>query len=339
MRFARPYQGTTGGRPLAAALVVNELEGLVVGRAVSSAVAGAEAAALEQAGSAAFGRTLITTLEPEPVLVTAAGIARVVIGAEHPDPGLRGASVETLREAGIEVDVVEHAGSAGLLEPFSRRVERGRPFVTLRLAVSRDGMIARKDGSPVTVMGDVAARWSFVQRALSDGVMIGAHTAALDDPRLDAGLEGFEDRPFARIVLVGTRALPERLNITGWVSGHPTFLIVAEGRDVTVPSFVEVVQVRGRNGRPELRPALAMLAERNISSLLVEGGARLTEAMLTAELVDRLHLVECRSEIGKDGLPATLLGGIEGRLRAVGLIEKSRQPLGEDVLRTFEPEF
>lgn len=339
VRFARPFHGTTGGKPLAAALVVNDLEGVVVGRAVSTGVNSAEAAALEEAGSAAYGRTLYVTLEPQHELIAAAGIARVVIGAEHPDRARRGRGVAALREAGIEVVLAEHAPSADLFEAQARRMATGRPLVTLRLAMSADGMIARRDGKPVAIMGDRAARWASMRRALSDGVMIGAQTAALDDPRLDVGLDGFEDRPYARVLVAGARTLPERLNLTGWISGHPTFVVATEGRDFEVPSFVEILRVPGRRDRPDLRKTLAALAQRNVSALLVEGGATLTEAMVASELVDRFLLIECAARVGRDGLPATPLGGLEGRLRAAGLVETSRESLGEDLLRVFEPEF
>lgn len=337
VRYARPYSGTTGGRPLAAALVINEIEGVVVGRAVSSGVQTAEAAALEQAGSAAYGRTLYATLEPNPELVIAAGIARVVIGAEHPDDDVRGSFAEALHEAGLEVSVAGQAGSADLFTPYVSRVSRGRPFVTLRLAVSSDGMIGRRDGEPVAIMGERAARWAAMQRVLSDGVMIGAHTAALDDPKLDAGLDGFDDRPFARIVMVGKRPLLERLNITGWISGHPTWLITTGEQAIEAPSFVDVLDVPGRKGRPDIRRTLELVAGRGVGALLVEGGAALTEALVASELVDRFFLIDCARSVGRAGLPATPLGGLEGRLRAVGLAETSRENLGDDVLRVFEP--
>lgn len=340
VRFARPYLGATGGRPLAAALVVDETTGLVLGRAVTGADgADAVGVALAEAGNSAYGRTLYVTLEPQPEPVIAAGVARVVIGAKDPDPLRRGRAGTALLDAGIEVAAADHAPSAELLESYAKRVGSGLPFVTLRLAVSRDGMIARRDGAPAALMGGQAARWAAMQRALSDAVMIGARTAALDDPRLDVGLRGFENRAHARVIAVGSGHLPARLKLTDWISGHPTFVAAAEGRDLELPPLVELLRVPGRNGRPDLRRALALLAGRNISALLVEGGATLTEGLLAAELVDRFHLIDCAAGIGREGLPATPLGGIEGRLRAAGLVEVSRSEMGGDTLRTFEPEF
>lgn len=338
VRLARPWLGTTRGGPLAAALLVDEPEGRVFGRGVSGADdVTASAAAIAQARGVAGGRTLVTTLEPDPEPVLEAGIARVVIGALSPDPGLRGQYAEALEQAGVEVARMDHQPSEELLAPYASRINRNRPFVTLRLAISRDGMIANRDGSPVAIMCERARRWAHLQRALSDAVMIGAHTAELDDPRLEVGLKGLEDRAYARVIAVGKRPLPDRLNLTGWVSGHPTYLIAEEGRQIAVEPPVEVLGVPGRNGRPDLRKALAALAAHDVAALLVEGGAKLTEAMISAELVDRLHLIQSPNEIGRAGLPATPLGGIEGRLRAAGLVEVESRLLGEDLLRTFEP--
>ena len=335
-RLARPYLGTTKGGPLAAALLVDEPHGRVFGRAVTAPDGtGAAALAIAQARGVAGGRTLFTTLAPEPEPVLASGLARVVIGAE--DPAQQSSSADLLGQAGIEVIRADHAPSRDLLVPYASRIRRGRPFATLLLAVSRDEMIAHRDGSPVTILGEPARRWARMQRALADAVMIGARTAELDDPRLDVGLKGFEDRAYARVIALGRQPLPPRLNLTEWPSGHPTYILAEEGRGLSVAPPVEVLGVPGRSGRPDLRRAVEMLASRGISALLVEGGAKLTEAMIGAELVDRLLLVQSPNNIGRGGLPATPLGGIEGRLRAAGLVEIESRLLGDDLLRIFEP--
>jgi diaminohydroxyphosphoribosylaminopyrimidine deaminase/5-amino-6-(5-phosphoribosylamino)uracil reductase len=84
---------------------------------------------------------------------------------------------------------------------------------------------------------------------------------------------------------------------------------------------------------------MSVLSERGISSLLVEGGAKLTEAMLSAELIDRVHLIETQAEVGRGGLPATPFGGIHGRLRGAGFLEVASRELGSDRLRTYERQF
>ena len=333
-RLARPTSGSTGIHPPSAALVVDP-RGVLLGRALATPEAMPEFAALEEAGEAAAGATLYVTLAPESQATIAAGIARVVVGTVDPATARHEADVEELEEAGIEVVIAVHAASETLIEAYAMRLRRGRPFVTLRLAVSRDGMVADRDGR-ASVVGSEAQRWIELQRALSDAVMVGARTAEVDDERLDSALPGFEERPFTRIVVLGGKTLSPRHFLARSAATRPTLVLAASGRGVALPDGVELMQVSGRSERPDLRMALVSLGLRGVSALLVEGGPRLTEAMLSSEMVDRFYLVESLAEIGRGGLPATALGTLEGRLRAAGLIEVEALLLGDDRLRTFE---
>lgn len=342
VRLARPLLGTLGGHPAVAALVVDEDDGRVFARTVTGAGGTPTAiiAAIADAGMSAGGRTLYTTLEPsieDAQMIVAAGFARVVVGIRAPG-GEKGRGVAALLEKhGLDTIVADHAASAELHEAHLHRTLKGRPLTTLRLAISADGMIGRKDGVPVDLMGETARDWLGLQRALSDAVLIGARTAELDDPRLTPGLKGLDDRAYARIVAVGTNTPPTGLRLLG--AGHPVWVLCERGKDFGLPPPVQFITVDARNGRPDLRKGLTALAQRGISSLLVEGGARLTEAMLSAELADRLHLIETPVEVGRAGLPATALGGIHGRLRAAGLVEVETRELGPDRLRTYERQF
>ena len=347
VRLARPHLGSTAGHPVTAALIVDEAMGLVFGRGVTGPAGRpyAEISAVGDARGLARGRTLYVTLEPdaapgplpsEAEILIEADLGRAVIGISHPDPRKQGKGVGALRAAGMEVVVADHAPSLELHEAYARRVRRGRPLTTLILAMSRDGMVANKDGTPIAIMSPAARRWAGMQRATADAVMIGARTAELDNPSLDVGINGLHDRPYLRILLLGSRPLPPRLNLIHGVSGHPTLVITEQGRTLDVPTGIEQVGVVVRNGRPDLLKALEMLARRGISALHVEGGAGLTEAMIAAEVVDRLHLIQSPNDLGRGGVPATALGAIDGRLRAAGLVERHSRLLGDDVMRTFE---
>lgn len=347
VRLGRSHLGTTAGHPATAALIVDEEIGLVFGRGVTgpNGRPNAGIAAVGDARGLARGRTLYVTLEPDAVpgplpseaeVLIEAELGRVVVGVLHPDRTREGRGVEALRAAGMEVLVADHPPSRELHEAFAARVGRRRPLVSLVLAMSRDGMVAIKDGTPASIACPAARRWRDMQRATSDAVMIGARTAELDNPHLHVELGGLQDRAYARVLVVGSGGLPPRLNLIHGVSGHPTLVIAAEGRAVELPAGIELLEVPGRNGRPDLKKAVMALAERGISSLQVEGGAKLTEAMVAAEAADRIHLIQSPIEIGRGGVPATLLGSIEGRLRAAGFVETSLRLLGEDRLRTFE---
>lgn len=322
---------------------------LVFGRGVTARGGnpGGVAQALAEARTSARGRTLYTTLEPRaggrrsPPLadaVIAAGIARVVIGIEDPEAGAAGRGVARLRAAGIEVVLGDHHPSRILHEGHVCRELRQRPFVAVRLAVSRDGKVGLPDRGRALTLAPEAERWVQVKRARCDAVMIGARTARIDDPDLVVRIKGLGDGNYMRVVVSGAEELDSRLNLIAWVSGYRTAIVAENGRSLTLPSTVQVIPVPARRGRLDLRHCLRELAGRGIGKLFVEGGARLSESFLSGELVDRFHLIESPLEIGRRGVPATALGDLDGRLRAAGFIEVDQRPLGADKLRTFEKE-
>lgn len=346
-RLARPYLGTTGEYPTVGALVVDEASQQLVARAVTprGGRPHAEVQALAGAQDLARGRTLYVTLEPSSQrerappgtdAIVEAGIGRVVVGVL--DPALSGAGARRLQQHGIEVVLADHGPSRLLHEAYIIGSAKARPFVTAGLVVSRDGMIGVPDRSARPIASEATRRWLSMQRALSDAVMVGDRTARLDDPQLTVRLEGLQKRAHARVVLAGSRPLDPELNLFRGVSGHPTVIIAENGLVQATPPQVHVIHVEGRNGRPDLRRALAALRARGVGRLLVEGGAALTEALLAAELVDRFHMLSVPEEIGRRGVAATPLGGIDGRLRGAGFVEVDRQFLDTDMLRTFEKE-
>lgn len=348
-RVARPYLGTTAENPTVGAVIVDEDLQLVFGRAVTAKGGRphAETQAIAEARGSARGRTLYVTLEPcnhwgrTPPCADAviqAGIARVVVGLLDPDPRTAGAGIRRLRQAGIDVALADHAPSRLLHEAHIARKTRGMPFVTAKLAVSKDGMVGLPEQGNVPITGDEARRWTHMERALSDAVMVGARTAQIDDPQLTVRLKGLENRIHTRVILAGARPFDTSLNLIAGVSFYPTAIIAETGRSFAVPPEVQVIEVEGRNGRPNLRKALAVLAQRGIGRLMVEGGASLTEALIAAELIDRFHLLTGTTTVGTKGVPATILGTLDGRLRAAGFAEVDRRALGADMLRTFERE-
>lgn len=174
----------------------------------------AEAMALAAAESAkegvARGATAYVSLEPcahasprGPCctdLLIAAGVARVVVAAQDPDPRTDGRGIARLRDAGIAVEVGLRADAArAAMAPWWSRQVRARPFVTLKLATSLDGCIAMADGSSRWITGDRARAHAHLERALHEGILVGRGTFEIDAPRLDvrlAGLEGRSPRPF-----------------------------------------------------------------------------------------------------------------------------------------------
>lgn len=347
-RLARAAIGASPGHSAAAAIIIDEDLQLVFGRGVTGrAVPFAEPYAVDEARGSARGRTLYTTLEPtaewgrtppSTEAIIKGGLARVVVGALNPDKLQAGQGVARLRAAGIEVAVADHAPSAELYEPERMSFRKGRPFVTGKLVVSKDGAIGLPNQRHAVIGNGQTQRWIQMLRATTDAVMIGARAAEIDDPKLFVRIKGLDGRVYQRVVAVGTRELDTNLNLVAGVSGYPTAILAVAGREFDVPDAVDVIVVDGRNNRPDLRKSMEALTSRGIVNLLVEGGARLIEAFIAAELLDRFHLVTTEQLVGRGGIQATMLGGLDGRLRGAGFVEVDRRAMGADKLRTFERE-
>lgn len=326
VRIAMPYRGTTAENPTVSAIVVTP-QGVMAGRGVTAPGGRphAEPQALAMAGERVRGATLYVTLEPcnhwgktPPCVdaVIASGVARVVCGLVDPDPRTAGQSIAKMRAAGIDVFVAGDYEPARILHRgFLSRIERRRPYVTAKLAVSADRMIGRRDRGNVAITGEEARRWTHMQRALSEAVMVGAGTAIADDPRLNVRLPGLEERKPVRIVVEGERAVPRSLSMFN-DGGSEVIVFKAENND--------------------LGPVLGEIAKRGIGRVLLEGGAALTESLLGQGLVDQFHVLTSDAVVGPEGVPASVHGSLSERLRELGFIEVERRALGSDKLVTYE---
>lgn len=299
--------GRTGNNPSAGCIIVKD--NIVVGRGWTQPGGRphAEAMALAQAGNAAAGSTVYVTLEPCAhvsergpscsSLLVEAKPKRVVAALADPDLRTAGKGIGALRSAGIDVQSDVSASEArNALGGFFSRIERGRPFVTLKLATSLDGMIAMPDGSSRWITGDAARAHAHLERARADAILVGAGTYRTDAPRLDVRLPGLEGRSPRRLIL-GSEDAPE-----GW----------------------------GIIGSPE---AVASL---DCNNLLVEGGAMTAAAFLRAGLVDRLLLYRAPIMIGQGkhslgDIGLARLDDAHGQWRL-----GDKRQLGKDMLEVYE---
>jgi riboflavin biosynthesis protein RibD len=222
LRLSRKHLGLTATNPSVATLIVRD-EGSgprIVGSGVT-ALGGrphAETEALAEAGALARGATAYVTLEPcahhgrtPPCAeaLVAAGVARVVGGASDPDERVSGRGYAILRQAGIEVvEGICRDQAVDVMRGYLTRLIKKRPEVTLKLAVSSDGMIGRPGLGQVAVTGEISRRMAHVMRAEADAILVGIGTALADDPELTCRLPGLEGRSPARIVLDTSARLP-----------------------------------------------------------------------------------------------------------------------------------
>lgn len=332
IRLARKHQGLTGTNPSVGTIVVKD--GVIVGSGVT-AIGGrphAETESLGMAGERARGATAYVTLEPcahhgrtppcAEALVTA-GIARIVGGASDPDPRVAGRGYAILRAGGVEVveGVLADRAADQLRGYLTRSVSR-RPEVTLKLALSADGLIGRKGEGQLAITGEIARRQVHLMRAESDAILVGINTALADDPELTCRLPGLEQRSPIRVVLDRTGRLPATSRLALTARNVSTWLAVATDKvaaatrtelDRLGVTFVATASAEGRIAIPEL---LEDLAAKGIGSLMVEGGAETAKAFLADDLVDRLVLFSSRKIVGEGGIgspvtPDTVPTGFE----------------------------
>lgn len=261
----------------------------------------AEVHALRAAGGLARGATAYVTLEPcahhgrtPPCAdaLVAAGVGRVVAAMRDPFPQVDGAGFERLRAAGVQVaSGLMEAQARALNRAFLSRVERGRPWLRLKLAASLDGRTALASGASKWITGPAARadvqRW----RARAGAVLTGAGTVLADDPQLSARVpQGQACVPPLRVVLdAGLRSLEAATQLRD--SAAPTLYLHAPDAMAPAVDGVEYAAVpRGADGRLDLAAVLALLAARGIGEVQVEAGATLSGAFVRAGLVDELLL-------------------------------------------------
>ena len=268
----------------------------------------AEAMALEEAGEAARGATVYVTLEPCAhvsdrgpacaTLLAEAGPAKVVIATGDPDPRTGGLGIERLGSAGIEVvtgPMTEEAERS--MAGFFTRIRLGRPFVTLKLAMSIDGRIALASGESKWITGEEARAHAHLERARSDMILVGRGTYEADDSRLDVRLPGLEDWSPRRALL--TTGPP----VQGWT----------------------------RLSSPQ---AIRTLAD--VNELLVEGGAETASSFLHGDLIDRLLVYRAPILIGA-GKAALADIGLDSLAAAHNRWRLAdTRPLGMDMLEVYE---
>ncbi|MBV8737645.1 MAG: bifunctional diaminohydroxyphosphoribosylaminopyrimidine deaminase/5-amino-6-(5-phosphoribosylamino)uracil reductase RibD [Alphaproteobacteria bacterium] len=311
----------------------------------------AETEALCRAGFKARSATAYVSLEPcshwgrTPPCADAlieAGLARVVIGLEDPDPRVVGAGVSRLRAAGIAVETeVGAAEAAEVNAGFLTRERLGRPLVTLKLATSLDGKIATGTGESRWITGPLARASTHKLRAEHDAIMVGTGTVLADDPQLTCRLPGLGHHSPVRIVLDRNLRIPPGAHVIAEAQETPTWVLTLRSvnnasREAFLDRGAILIEIDSdAAGRIDLVAALQALGARGLTRVLVEGGARLAAALLEARLVDRLVWMHAPLVIGADGIPAIAAFGLRALADAPRFEQIASETLGEDIVSTF----
>jgi diaminohydroxyphosphoribosylaminopyrimidine deaminase/5-amino-6-(5-phosphoribosylamino)uracil reductase len=317
LQLAERGRATTSPNPMVGALVV-DADGVIVGRGSHEFAGGphAEVHALRDAGARARGATLYCTLEPcchvgrtgpcAP-LVAEAGIERVVIATDDPNATAAGGAA-WLRAREIEVVTGVLAAEARRLNaPFFTRVTLGRPYVTMKVALSLDGRIAAAPGVRTPITGRSANLLVHRERAEVDAIAVGSGTILADDPQLTAR-GAFRRRPLTRVIYDRRLRTPAAARLFGTLDAGPVIIVCTARSLEDARSRADELRTRGaellpvENDGSELRRSLQVLSARGVSSLVVEGGASLHTSFWDANLVDRVQIYVGSTVLGDHGV-------------------------------------
>lgn len=348
LSLAALAEGTTSPNPRVGCLLVRDRA--VVGHGFHRVAGGAhaEVLAVREAGERARGATVYVSLEPcahhgrtPPCadLLAQSGVGRVVVAMRDPNPLVDGRGIDRLREAGIQVDVGLMEGEAVRLnEAFVHWHRRARPLVTLKAALSADGLLSADQGCSQWITGPAARRFAHRLRLRSDAIVVGSGTVNRDDPRLTVRLPGVPRQPL-RVILSGSLGLDPEAKIFRCEDGvgAPRIYTVEDApsdRRSRLERVAEIVTVAvDGEGRPDPRAVLQHLAEGGIQSVLVEGGGATHHAFLIGGLADRAAFFYAPRVIGAQGAtpladgPAVAAPALGARLEDRRLLS-----LGPDVV-------
>jgi len=348
LALGRRNLGHTWPNPAVGAVIVKD--GVVVARGWTQEGGRphAEVEALRRAKKAAEGATMYVSLEPcshhgkTPPCADAiirAGIARLVCAMEDPNPEVAGQGHERLRAKGITVEVGLCAEEARRAHAgHVMRVTKGRPHVTLKLAISADGKAGLADRRPAVISGEAARERVFQIRAANDAILVGIGTVLSDDPQLTCRLPGMFERSPVRVVLDEELRLPLATSVVATVRETPTWVFTSNrpsaiAEEILQQKGCKVFRVDEDSGRLDLDQILKKLAEQGITRCLVEGGPTVASSLVAANLVDEAILVRGEKTIGESGidpLEGMPLEAMTGRLTLSGT-----EKLATDTIENF----
>jgi diaminohydroxyphosphoribosylaminopyrimidine deaminase/5-amino-6-(5-phosphoribosylamino)uracil reductase len=349
LELAAEARGQTSPNPLVGAVVVKDGRSIGEGYHHRAGDPHAERMALAACSEDPAGATMYVTLEPcchhgrTPPCTDAiveAGIRRVVIASDDPTKKAAGRGLGILRDEGIRVDHMdgEIEEAARLLnQPFRKHARTGRPLVVFKSAMTLDGKVATASGDSKWISSEASRERVHRWRAECDAVAVGIGTALADDPKLTARVDGAPKQPH-RVVFDSTARLPLDSALVQTATEVPTIVVCTRAADRAATqqleaAGVEVIRVQGSTDAERVRDALVDLGERDVRTLLLEGGPRLAGAFFDAGEIDQCHTFVAPIVAGGGRARAAIAGeGVDsiGAAARAAAIEVER--IGDDVL-------
>jgi diaminohydroxyphosphoribosylaminopyrimidine deaminase/5-amino-6-(5-phosphoribosylamino)uracil reductase len=345
LHLAEKGKGRTSPNPMVGAILVKDGKMVGEGYHAKAGEAHAEIVALQQAGEEAEGAILYLNLEPcthygktPPCVpqVIEAGVKRVVIGMEDPNPLVKGRGIEILRKAGLYVEVgILEKECRRLNEAFCKYILKKEPFVVLKVAATLDGKMATRNGDSKWISGEASRRFVHKLRDQVDGVLVGIGTVLKDNPMLTARIRGGRD-PY-RIVLDSRLKIPEEAKVIGT---SPSKAIIASTELAPKDKIgklkkrgVQILILDSKEGRVNLKSCLSKLGEMGVMNLLVEGGSQVNGSFLDEGVIDKLLLFLSPKLIGDQQALGIFGGkGASNLQKATALKEIKAKRIGEDIL-------
>ncbi|OGW45959.1 MAG: riboflavin biosynthesis protein RibD [Nitrospirae bacterium GWC2_57_9] len=348
LRLAEKAKGRTSPNPMVGAVVVKSGRVISRGYHEKAGMPHAEAVALRKAGRAAKGATLYVTLEPcshtnkrtPPCcpLIIQHGIRRVVVAMIDPNPHVSGDGIRKLKAAGIEVITGVLGDEAKQLnEAFVKHVTTRKPFVTLKIAQTLDGKIATASGESQWITGEQARMEGHRLRDSHDAVLVGINTVLNDDPALTTRIPRGRDP--VRVIVDSNLRIPLKARVLTQRSAARTIVATVSTAKQKLAALetagAEILRTKSRQGRVDLQDLMKKLGQRDIMSVLIEGGSEINSSALKAGIVDKVVLFLAPLLMrGKDSICS--IGGLcPPRLnQAVRLEDLSVQFVGKDLMVT-----
>ncbi|HHG73671.1 MAG TPA: bifunctional diaminohydroxyphosphoribosylaminopyrimidine deaminase/5-amino-6-(5-phosphoribosylamino)uracil reductase RibD [Persephonella sp.] len=352
LKLAEKGKGYTHPNPAVGAVIVKD--GKIIGKGYhrKAGLPHAEREAIKDAVSKGFditGSTMYVTLEPcchygkTPPCTEAIidrRIKRVVVAALDPNPQVSGNGVQTLRKAGIEVDVgVLKERAEKLNEDFFVYIKEKRPFVHLKTAQTLDGKIATKTGSSKWITGEKARRYAHKLRKEATAVMVGTGTALSDNPGLTVRDYPSKKQPL-RVLIDKDLKVPEHYKI---FDGSSKTIVFASRKapskkvEKLEKKGVKVVLLPVKDNRFAVEDLLSSLYDLDVMHLLIEGGKDLITQFIKKGLYDKISVFQAPKLIGEDGLSSVGILGVEDLSQSVNLRVESVKRLGQDIYFELYP--
>lgn len=345
LTLAEKGRGSVAPNPMVGAIIVKNDRVIGEGYHEKYGQPHAEVNAFDSATENAQDATIYVTLEPcshygktPPCadLIIQKKVKRVVVGALDPNPLVSGRGIAKIKAAGIEViSGVLAEESRQLNEVFMKFITEKKPFVVLKTAMSLDGKIATPTGESKWISGEESREKVHQERAYLTGIMVGINTVLKDNPRLTARVPGAKNP--IRIVVDSQLRIPLDMNIVHQQKEAPTIILTTkkaapEKVSLLTERGITVLIVADHKGRVDLREGMAKLGERNIDSILLEGGSELNYSSLEAGIVDKVQVYIAPKIIGGTTSPTPVGGkGMDSLSNAFPVERMKTKMIGEDV--------